>query len=116
MYTSGHTFSLPGALPSWGAGARIDGVGAGRVELRQRLRAVAETGIGLHVHALDAAGIDEVVDVHRRQHQLDRAVDVTHRQAHRLRPGTRSEEHTSELQSLIPISYAFLCLTKKQNK
>src|SRR3546814_1788772 len=29
---------------------------------------------------------------------------------------TRSEEHTSELQSLMRISYAVLCLTKKQNK
>src|SRR3546814_8769345 len=27
--------------------------------------------------------------------------------------GTRSEEHTSELQSLMRISYAVLCLTKK---
>src|SRR3546814_9581573 len=28
---------------------------------------------------------------------------------------TRSEEHTSELQSLMRISYAVLCLQKKQN-
>src|SRR3546814_4524512 len=35
------------------------------------------------------------------------------------RAGTRSEEHTSELQSLMRISYAVFCLkkkTKKQNK
>src|SRR3546814_8929749 len=31
------------------------------------------------------------------------------------RPATRSEEHTSELQSLMRISYAVFCL-KKQNK
>src|SRR3546814_1924487 len=30
-------------------------------------------------------------------------------------PQTRSEEHTSELQSLMPISYAVLCLKKKNN-
>src|SRR3546814_2070991 len=30
--------------------------------------------------------------------------------------GTRSEEHTSELQSLMRISYAVLCLKKKNNK
>src|SRR3546814_8918844 len=30
-------------------------------------------------------------------------------------PGTRSEEHTSELQSLMRISYAVFCL-KKKNK
>src|SRR3546814_10609409 len=28
----------------------------------------------------------------------------------------RSEEHTSELRSLIPTSYAVFCLTKKKNK
>src|SRR3546814_1458293 len=32
-----------------------------------------------------------------------------------VRAGTRSEEHTSELQSLMRTSYAVLCL-KKQNK
>src|SRR3546814_8050059 len=30
------------------------------------------------------------------------------------RPETRSEEHTSELQSLMSISYAVFCLKKKQ--
>src|SRR3546814_1822977 len=31
-------------------------------------------------------------------------------------PETRSEEHTSELQSLMRISYAVFCLKKKQTK
>src|SRR3546814_9827329 len=30
--------------------------------------------------------------------------------------GSRSEEHTSELQSLMRISYAVFCLKKKKNK
>src|SRR3546814_4458820 len=34
--------------------------------------------------------------------------------AGRVRPG-RSEEHTSELQSLMRISYAVFCLKKKKN-
>src|SRR3546814_13233510 len=34
---------------------------------------------------------------------------------HAARP-TRSEEHTSELQSLMRISYAVFCLKKKKNK
>src|SRR3546814_7324103 len=38
-----------------------------------------------------------------------------HRLSLRLRPGWRSEEHTSELQSLMRISYAVFCL-KKKNK
>src|SRR3546814_1493328 len=38
-------------------------------------------------------------------------------QAHRARPaGWRSEEHTSELQSLMRISYAVFCLTKKKKQ
>src|SRR3546814_4352191 len=32
------------------------------------------------------------------------------------RPAIRSEEHTSELQSLMRISYAVFCLKKKNNK
>src|SRR3546814_2782408 len=35
--------------------------------------------------------------------------------SHRFRWGRRSEEHTSELQSLMRISYAVFCL-KKKNK
>src|SRR3546814_1421550 len=33
-----------------------------------------------------------------------------------FRPATRSEEHTSELQSLMRISYAVFCLKKKKTK
>src|SRR3546814_10630990 len=33
----------------------------------------------------------------------------------RVPPGSRSEEHTSELQSLMRISYAVFCLKKKQH-
>src|SRR3546814_10777606 len=35
---------------------------------------------------------------------------------YRRRRGSRSEEHTSELQSLMRISYAVFCLKKKKNK
>src|SRR3546814_2935300 len=37
-----------------------------------------------------------------------------HRQFHRARQCRRSEEHTSELQSLMRISYAVFCLKKKK--
>src|SRR3546814_9640633 len=33
-----------------------------------------------------------------------------------IRTGRRSEEHTSELQSLMRLSYAVLCLTKKNKR
>src|SRR3546814_7747270 len=61
-------------------------------------------------------------DRHAREVLLEteqRHVDVLGRNLHRAAntPGAlrghRSEEHTSELQSLMRISYAVLCLTKK---
>src|SRR3546814_3138405 len=61
-----------------------------------------------------------------RRRDRDRAVGRAHRavgrQAGRRAPpladpgGVRSEEHTSELQSLMRISYAVFCLKKKTTK
>src|SRR3546814_3170680 len=50
-----------------------------------------------------------------RELRRDRAVAVEAAavDAHRVPP--RSEEHTSELQSLMRISYAVFCLKKKKN-
>src|SRR3546814_7625932 len=47
-------------------------------------------------------------DGHRRFDQWDQA-----KEAHDARAGQRSEEHTSELQSLMRISYAVFCLKTK---
>src|SRR3546814_4371423 len=52
--------------------------------------------------------IDEACDLPQHEHPRD-AVHAGSR-AHRL---PRSEEHTSELQSLMRISYAVFCLKKK---
>src|SRR3546814_8899412 len=41
---------------------------------------------------------------------------MAHRNSSRCVLLTRSEEHTSELQSLMRISYAVFCLKKKKNK
>src|SRR3546814_1297576 len=48
---------------------------------------------------------------HIRRYAIDRANAV-----HVLRWIVRSEEHTSELQSLMRISYAVFCLKKKKIK
>src|SRR3546814_1123874 len=61
----------------------------------ERLRGGAERDF------LELAG-----DAARVTCQMDMAVDET---------GERSEEHTSELQSLMRISYAVFCLKKKNN-
>src|SRR3546814_9297097 len=42
--------------------------------------------------------------------------DARRRRAQRVGDGHRSEEHTSELQSLMRISYAVFCLKKKKEK
>src|SRR3546814_2316881 len=46
---------------------------------------------------------------------MERRLPEQHRYWHAL-PAVRSEEHTSELQSLMRISYAVFCLKKKNNK
>src|SRR3546814_944726 len=50
------------------------------------------------------------------RHQLLLCLIMNRISAHRRRsrPARRSEEHTSELQSLMGISYAVLCLKKKK--
>src|SRR3546814_9025146 len=46
------------------------------------------------------------------RHVVEKAAQA-HHVIRRHRPGLRSEEHTSELQSLMRISYAVFCLKKK---
>src|SRR3546814_1346410 len=48
--------------------------------------------------------------------QMERMVQTILGIAHPIRPVDRSEEHTSELQSLMRISYAVFCLKKKQTR
>src|SRR3546814_8020114 len=56
----------------------------------------------------DADGSQGVVEVDFRRSLCGRAADQCH-----ARAWHRSEEHTSELQSLMRNSYAVFCLTKK---
>src|SRR3546814_10488643 len=53
---------------------------------------------------------DRALERHRRRAQARATVTAT------LNEGTRSEEHTSELQSLMRISYAVFCLKKKTHR
>src|SRR3546814_6642562 len=69
----------------------------------------------------DRGHLDQRLDRHRRQqggharrHPLDPQRHHPHRPAAADPPGGRSEEHTSELQSLMRISYAVFCLKKKK--
>src|SRR3546814_2460518 len=63
--------------------------------------------VDLVLHAGGAQAVERAL--------LLRAVAVPEPHAHRARPGDhRSEEHTSELQSLMRTSYAVFCLKKKR--
>src|SRR3546814_6499852 len=55
--------------------------------------------------------------LHPRHYMLSSPLDLVPRQ-HGVRsaPGNRSEEHTSELQSLMRISYAVFCLKQTTKK
>src|SRR3546814_6842273 len=65
----------------------------------------------------NAAGLDhdQLGAVRFGHHPLQRAQQVALERAADA-PVLRSEEHTSELQSLMRISYAVFCLKKKKNK
>src|SRR3546814_3586440 len=100
------------------------------------LEALAETldDVGLrHTHIVEmhfAVAIGLVVLAEHRQHAFDRHAGRVERHDHHavllvaMRAGIgqshedheRSEEHTSELQSLMRNSYAVFCLQKKTNK
>src|SRR3546814_3228856 len=75
-------------------------------ELRARLLGIVRDDI----HRLDRL-ITDISDASRLDAQLSRAkfdpIDIG------ALVGARSEEHTSELQSLMRISYAVFCLKKK---
>src|SRR3546814_5157102 len=69
----------------------------------------------------DAGGLGRRADVERPAHTVQHVGDVRRAigpaEAKRRQPmnlGERSEEHTSELQSLMRISYAVFCLKKKK--
>src|SRR3546814_6622198 len=102
IYTSGHTLALHDALPIWvlhrnhhprDAGGD-QAVGAARAA-RARMRARFERDVnGGSARRIARRGERHCFGV-------------------RTAAGLRSEEHTSELQSLMRISYAVFCLKKK---
>src|SRR3546814_9927890 len=63
----------------------------------------------------DGKGVDHVVEVGGPQ-TLQQSILAARIGGHISLIGVRSEEHTSELQSLMRISYAVFCLKKKKYK
>src|SRR3546814_2695336 len=72
-----------------------------------------QTGAGFE-HAAFDRGRNAVSDL-LGERRPGRAVDAQGQRLHHAAVVHRSEEHTSELQSLMRISYAGFCLKKKRN-
>src|SRR3546814_10303241 len=87
IYTYCHTLSLHDALP-------------------------ISRHAGYRVHGGARASLD-APDAHRQAHRQGRAQDRGRYGDRRADHRGRSEEHTSELQSLMRISYDVFCLKKK---
>src|SRR3546814_8216863 len=86
------------------------GVDGAEAALRRDPALVAAGGVQAHRIALAQR---QVRDDQRR---VQRVVEVRQRARPLRRGGLRSEEHTSELQSLMRISYAVFCLKKKKQR
>src|SRR3546814_7416951 len=84
----------------------VGGEAAGLDELR------AGAAPALHAEGDDGAAALRHEAAPQRMVGMLRQIGVQH-PGHR---GLRSEEHTSELQSLMRISYAVFCLKKKRNQ
>src|SRR3546814_1346911 len=81
--------------------------------------ALGRTGAHVIITARTSGGLEEVEErIHAAGGSATIApLDLTDGDSiGRLAGAVRSEEHTSELQSLMRISYAVFCLKKKQNK
>src|SRR3546814_8865353 len=84
---------------------RGDGRGRHRGEARAPARCTVANGRNRRRHAPMSGRNVEVGGA--RPYRIDIGADL-------LRDGARSEEHTSELQSLMRSSYAVFCLKKKK--
>src|SRR3546814_7374742 len=75
-------------------------------------RAFAAEGANVTIN-----GFGEAAAIEKERAALESEFGVTARYsaADMTRPDQRSEEHTSELQSLMRISYAVFCLKKKND-
>src|SRR3546814_7418128 len=86
-------------------------------EVQQGPQRLCDEGDELaHLHAIDAG--QELIIRDSERMKAERA-EVCRFKAERFaarRHSRRSEEHTSELQSLMRISYAVFCLTKKKKQ
>src|SRR3546814_1740618 len=110
---------VQGLMPALGAGAQVTAalvadVPGGEAEQLERRGIGREVAAGLgdlaelEVDRLDEVrGVDDLADLGREPQKRGELLP--------RRPPGRSEAHTSEIQSLMRISYAVFCLNKKKH-
>src|SRR3546814_1286513 len=81
------------------------------VDKQDVARAVRRVGCGREQNGLIGIGVTARAGVRQEAFRLERPEQAIERYEPIF---TRSEEHTSELQSLMRISYAVFCLKKKK--
>src|SRR3546814_3967170 len=88
-----------------------------RAELGQQVRSLFAFGIAVRDNlALARENEERARELSRIARELVESGKEPPLRGLRADAALRSEEHTSELQSLMRISYAVLCLKKKQQK
>src|SRR3546814_3204851 len=98
------TETVPEPAPPSGKPALLERMIAGAIRFRWAVLSVVLLLCAIGVWSFQRLPIDATPDITNVQVQINTSA-----------PGFRSEEHTSELQSLMRISYAVFCLkTKKQ--
>src|SRR3546814_9739168 len=93
-----------------------EGLAAGLPDRRQRIVTDEAGAAALDAELADLVRVAQMVgalDPLRGRLQADLGAVAKHRDAKRLLRAQRSEEHTSDLQSLMRRSYAVFCLKQK---
>src|SRR3546814_2668730 len=94
-----------------GIPVRADVAMTGEITLRGQVLAIG--GLKEKLLAAHRGGIKTVIIPEENQRDL-KEIPENIKQDLQIKPVKRSEEHTSELQSLMRISYAVFCLKKKK--
>src|SRR3546814_8222430 len=96
------------------AGAAEDDAAGREVRPRHVLHEAVDGDLG--IVDVGAAGVDHLAEIVRRDVGRHADGDAAGAVDQQVRKARRSEEHTSELQSLMRTSYAVFCLTKHKTK
>src|SRR3546814_8536435 len=107
---------LPCSRPVAGAVRSAGGVAASPANAWPRMSGDLPAGLRMPPRPAPAAGQAGARGTRIEQEIVQLGSERAGQRAHLLdAPPPRSEEHTSELQSLMRISYAVFCLKKKNN-